>query len=583
MTQFAAKPVQQVNTAAEGDQTTPSIALRADGGYAVIWNSGSWSNPTVYRRVFEPSGTSADPDQQVPVVPLPSGAILNGFAAGGVAGLTSGSFVLSTSARWRDSNSEPWSAVYSADIGAFGNDVGATELVDGTGDYDHIVFGGPILATADGGYWVEVRSQSRPTPMIFFTSYLQKFDAAGQPLAPRIEFPELVSVVQMANGNLLAAWERATFESAALSWAVFDPAGELITQLDRPKQTYIWDRGATVAALSDGTGVIVWANAGNAQDNWLLQRVDALGQAIGLPEVLPLSSSARDVQVTGLAHGGFLLSWAFPATSDATTAPLLAQAYDADGNVAGTVMQLDAAVHRGNVLAAPLGFESYDILATPDGGFLLVSEDAEGATGVDVDLQKFVLLPGPPVDVGEAVSVDLAQLYVSLFGRAPDGEGLKFWSDKMAGGWSGAQVADAMFATQPARPYFPDGMSHADIVASFYVNALGRQPDAEGLEFWTQKLEAPGATPGALVDEIANVAAGYMGSDPAGLASQALFNNRVEVARYYGEHNASVAVAVHALDGITADPATVATALGEAEHASDSSLQLVGVMVPGEP
>jgi hypothetical protein len=72
--------------------------------------------------------------------------------------------------------------------------------------------------------------------------------------------------------------------------------------------------------------------------------------------------------------------------------------------------------------------------------------------------------------------------------------------------------------------------------------------------------------------------ADYQGSDPAGLTSAALFDNRVTVARYYGEHNASIDAASHALDGVTADPATVAAAIaGYGMAAQMPRLELVGV------
>jgi hypothetical protein len=461
MTQFAAKPSRQVNTTADGDQTTPSITLRSDGGYAVIWNSLSGPSSGVYVQVFDPAGAKVYSEQNTfmdPVDPLPG---WGGFHAGGVAGLANGTFVVSASASWLDPNTGPKSALYSHTMGPIGNGTGITHVVDGTGDYEHAVLGGALLATADGGYWAEVKSQGRPVPQIFFSTYLQKFDAAGEPVGTRVEIGDLASVVQLANGNLLVAWERDTSVSAALSWAVFSPTGQPITQSDHPFEGYVIDSGATVAALSDGTGVIVWAHTDGSGTQWLLQRVDAQGQAMGSPSALPLGPGAGDVQVTGLAKGGFLLSWEVPASGDAATAPLFAQAYDAAGQVAGNVMQLDAAVHRSDVVAAFQGIDPYDILPTADGGFLLVSEDAQGNTGVDIDVQKFVLLPGPVLGLPAEISSEVARFYVSLFGRAPDGEGLQFWASAMSGGWSDAQVADAMFATAPARAYYPLGMSNA--------------------------------------------------------------------------------------------------------------------------
>jgi hypothetical protein len=163
-----------------------------------------------------------------------------------------------------------------------------------------------------------------------------------------------------------------------------------------------------------------------------------------------------------------------------------------------------------------------------------------------------------------AVTVEMrtqvAELYVALFGRAPDAEGLGYWTQQLAGGASMAEVANAMYATDPARSFYPGWMTNQEIVASFYENALGRQADPEGLAYWTAKLDAPDASPGVVIQEIIDVVVNYTGSDPAGLESQALFNNKVAVAQWYGEHNGDIAGASAILAGVTSDPASVEAA-----------------------
>jgi hypothetical protein len=137
--------------------------------------------------------------------------------------------------------------------------------------------------------------------------------------------------------------------------------------------------------------------------------------------------------------------------------------------------------------------------------------------------------------------VVIARLYVAMFGKAPDAEGFGYWTGLLDSGQSFAQVADIMFGTSPARAYFPAGSANEDIIASFYLNVLGRQADAGGLAFWTAKLDAAGATPGSVIAEMITVVADYAGSDPAGIASAALFNRRVDVAQFYGENAGALA------------------------------------------
>ncbi len=156
---------------------------------------------------------------------------------------------------------------------------------------------------------------------------------------------------------------------------------------------------------------------------------------------------------------------------------------------------------------------------------------------------------------------EVSQLYVALFGRAPDAEGLGFWTQALADGASMTDIANSMYATDPARSYYPLFLTNAEIVTSFYVNVLGRAPDAEGLAYWTAKLNAPGATPGSVIVDIIDVVANYTGTDPDGLESAALFANKVEAAQWYGENGGGVANASHFLSTITVDHSTVDDAI----------------------
>ncbi|KRB85143.1 hypothetical protein ASE07_21510 [Noviherbaspirillum sp. Root189] len=103
---------------------------------------------------------------------------------------------------------------------------------------------------------------------------------------------------------------------------------------------------------------------------------------------------------------------------------------------------------------------------------------------------------------------DVANLYVSLFGRAPERDGLGYWVNQMDAGKTIAEVAQEMYNTEPARATYPTYLTNEEIVGKFYSNVLGRTADAEGLAFWTAKLNE-GASKGAL---IARCCAGFQGS-----------------------------------------------------------------------
>ena len=142
---------------------------------------------------------------------------------------------------------------------------------------------------------------------------------------------------------------------------------------------------------------------------------------------------------------------------------------------------------------------------------------------------------------------DVANLYVSLFGRAPERDGLGFWVQQLDAGRTVAQVAEEMYNTAPARATYPTFLTNQEIVAKFYANVLGRTADAEGLAFWTAKLNA-GASKGALIAEMIGAVQSYAGTDAAALASKSLLANKVAVSLWYavdqGGNDVSAASAI---------------------------------------
>jgi len=158
-----------------------------------------------------------------------------------------------------------------------------------------------------------------------------------------------------------------------------------------------------------------------------------------------------------------------------------------------------------------------------------------------------------------AMRTEISQLYVSLFGRAPDGEGLGFWVSSYSKGNSLANIAQSMYDTAPARAYYPLFATPSEIVTTFYTNVLGRAPDAEGLAFWVKEYSAA-ATQGAFFSKLISNVVNYNGTDAAGVTSKSLFANKVAVAQYYGEQNGTVAGATAALTGVTSVAASVDTA-----------------------
>ena len=134
---------------------------------------------------------------------------------------------------------------------------------------------------------------------------------------------------------------------------------------------------------------------------------------------------------------------------------------------------------------------------------------------------------------------EVSKLYVSIFGRASEGEGNNYWQDK--GNMS--EVADQMLNTDAAKGYFGDTLKDNQAFIEFiYKNTLNKtiEDDAEGIAYWVKQLEnkSKGEVATDLIDAISLYAPGgefYNENDEATVNAYNQFTNRVEVSNYFAD------------------------------------------------
>ncbi|MGE4373715.1 MAG: DUF4214 domain-containing protein [Xanthobacter sp.] len=111
----------------------------------------------------------------------------------------------------------------------------------------------------------------------------------------------------------------------------------------------------------------------------------------------------------------------------------------------------------------------------------------------------------------------ISQLYVGYFDRAPDPEGLNYWIGRLNSGEMTINQIAQSFSEQPEAletyPYlrYPNLLEGdtEQFITEIYQNMFNRDPDAEGLAYWTEQLTS-GAVP--VGDFIASVAGGATNS-----------------------------------------------------------------------
>lgn len=74
-------------------------------------------------------------------------------------------------------------------------------------------------------------------------------------------------------------------------------------------------------------------------------------------------------------------------------------------------------------------------------------------------------------------------------GRAPDAEGLKFWSDAIRNGASPAQIATELNQSLEGQNY------DTQFITSLYRQNLARNPEQGGFQYWLSEAQAAGFTP----------------------------------------------------------------------------------------
>jgi hypothetical protein len=89
---------------------------------------------------------------------------------------------------------------------------------------------------------------------------------------------------------------------------------------------------------------------------------------------------------------------------------------------------------------------------------------------------------------GSAPAAEVVRLYATVLGREADPAGLVFWNDHRMNGQSLVQVAQEFLNSLEFNVRF-SGLTNEALVTNLYRGALGRMPDAEGLQFHVAALQ----------------------------------------------------------------------------------------------
>ncbi|MFZ6819799.1 DUF4214 domain-containing protein [Undibacterium sp. Ji22W] len=156
---------------------------------------------------------------------------------------------------------------------------------------------------------------------------------------------------------------------------------------------------------------------------------------------------------------------------------------------------------------------------------------------------------------------ELIKMYLAAFIRPPEKSGLEYWLLQLNSGKSFDSVLETVFSLDIVKEIYPTNLPHESFVTLIYVNVFGKSPDLEGLNYWKQQM-IDGRSRGNLVMDMIN--AGLNTAD--GTAGKAYIVNRIAVSQFAVDQqftqkaDLSPAYLKTVMQGVNANPDTIAIA-----------------------
>lgn len=178
---------------------------------------------------------------------------------------------------------------------------------------------------------------------------------------------------------------------------------------------------------------------------------------------------------------------------------------------------------------------------------------------------------------GSNYQSDLIKLYLAAFIRAPERSGLDYWLGQLNSGKSFDSLLETVFSLDIVKSIYPEGLPNDSFVTLIYVNVFGKAPDLEGLKYWSKQL-ANGQARGNLVMDMINTGLATVDGTPG----KAYISNRLAVAEFaVGQQNFQRADFTPAylksiMATVNADNSTVTSA----NAAMNSSVTGIGLGAP---
>jgi hypothetical protein len=197
-----------------------------------------------------------------------------------------------------------------------------------------------------------------------------------------------------------------------------------------------------------------------------------------------------------------------------------------------------------------------------------VISDTAGNMALCRDIERLVFSNAEynPASLTNYGNIDssLVQIYVAAFRRTPELSGYKYWlQQEIIHGLKA--VADTIFSLDIVKAIYPTSLTNAQFVTAIYQNVFSKAPDTDGLLYWSAQLAM--RSRGQLVIDMTNVAMAV----PDGTSGKEFFQNRVDwslyAVNYQNATNKEISVSrLSALsDSVTDDTVGLISLIGQSQ------------------
>lgn len=162
------------------------------------------------------------------------------------------------------------------------------------------------------------------------------------------------------------------------------------------------------------------------------------------------------------------------------------------------------------------------------------------------------------------IEKSITEIYIATFGRAPDKDGLEYWSSEFkSGNMTLSEINKNFYYEQDEGKNLFENSSDDEFIENIYSNVLGRSADIDGKNYWLSQLESGTLSKDIFIKALIDGAKAETGDANDAL----LLKNKVDAALYYANNvQVNSPLASEVVLTVSSDVQSVNNAIGTMQY-----------------